>query len=112
MFFFSKGEDVVANDISAPVVLVVARRLGVVHEIVFPQDACAAFVVVHAPPSVTRAADVVNMVVANDGSELLSEGVNGTEIAEFGPAEVVQMAKLNGVTSRRSRLVTPCPTNA
>jgi hypothetical protein len=67
----AEGQDVVADDVLAAVVLVEAARLDAVDQVVFEQDARAAFVGVQPPAAVRIGVDVVEHVV---GTTVPSDG--------------------------------------
>ena len=107
-----KSEDVVSDDVPASVVLVIAAILRVVDEIVFPHDARAALVIIHAPAAVAQAADVVHVAAADDRARLRPERVHRAHVAQLRPAEMMQMAIFDGVARARRRPVAPSPPDA
>ena len=60
---FAKSEDVIADDILAPVVLMKAAVLGAVNNVVLKQDLAAAFVGIESPTAVRKARHVVTQVI-------------------------------------------------
>ena len=105
----AEGEDVVADDVFAAVVLVVAAGLGVVDEVVLHHDAGAALVVVQPPAAVIVGIDVVDDVVADGGAGRGAEGVDAAHVAQHAPAEVMDVVELDLVVVGRAGRVAPSP---
>ena len=108
----AEGENVVANDVFAAVVLVVAAGFGVIDEIVLHRDAGAALVVVQAPaaaPEKVVRVNVVDDVVADRGAGRGAQGVYAAHIAQYAPANMMNVVELDLVVMCRTRLIAPAP---
>ncbi len=106
------GQDVVADDVLAAVVLVVSPGLDAVDEVVLQDDAGTAFVVVQPPAAAAVAVvgvHVVNHVVADGGAVSQAQRVHAAHVAQHAPAQVMDVVELDLVLHRDRRRVAPAP---
>ncbi len=108
------GQNIIADDVVAAVVLVVSARLHAIDQVVFQHNAGTPFVIVQTPTTsavtVVRI-DVVDNVVADRGPFSQSQRVNASHITQDAPAQVMDMIELNHVVGRDGGCVAPTPTN-
>src|SRR2546425_6214791 len=111
LVFRSEGENVVANDIFAAVMLVKAGALAPVNHVVFEHDVRASFVGVKSPATVRVRPHVMNQIVAQDRSLLNSQRVNAAHVAEHALADVVKVIELDDVVPAGRFLIAPIPSH-
>src|SRR2546425_2685376 len=111
LVFRAEGENVVANDIFATVMLVKAGALAPVNHVVFEQDVGASFVGVKSPAAIRVRPHVMNQIVAQDRSVLNSQCVNAAHVAEHALADVVKVIELDDVVVAGRFLITPIPSH-
>src|SRR5437773_1730231 len=111
LVFGSEGENVVANDIFATVMLVEAGALAPVNHVVFEQDVGAPFVGVKSPAAVGVRLHVMDQIVAQDRSLLNSQRVNAAHVAEHTLADVVKVIELDDVVVAGRFLIAPIPSH-
>jgi len=106
---FAEGEDVVAYDIFASVMLVEAGALGAIDDIVLPNDIRAAFIRIQTPAAVGEGVDVVDQIVADDGAALDAQCIDSAHVAEHKLADVVHVIELDDIFAAGRLLVAPVP---
>jgi len=84
-----EGEQVVPDDVVAAVMLVESGVGAADGDIVFEQDAGAAFIGVEAPTAVTVTLDVLEEIVMDVGAGLGAEGVDAAHVAEAALSDVL-----------------------
>jgi len=108
----TEGEDVVAYEVLAPVVLVVPARLHIVDEVALEDDLGATLVVVEppaAPTIVIVRVDMVDVVVADRSAGRGAERVDTPHVAQHAPADVMDVVVVDGVVGGEALRVAPAP---
>lgn len=108
--FFAVGEDIVFDDIVPSVVLMEGSVADPVDEVVLKKDAGAAFVGVKAPSTIAGGENIVDVVVPDDRSFGLPEGVNAAHVAEDAVADVMEVVVFDTIAFGIAGSVSPNPT--
>ena len=106
-----EGEDVVADGVGFPIVLVEPTAVGTEHHVLLDQLVRAAFVRIDAPAAVAEAVDVVDSVRDQLGTRLNAEGLDATHVAEHALTNVRDLVPLNHIVMGLALAVSPCPAN-
>lgn len=107
---FAEGKDIIADNIFLAVMLVEGLALGVMADIIFNQDIRGALIGIDGPSTVVAAANIINMVSAQFGAGLFSQGVNSTHIGKQALADIVQFVIFHQVMMRGAGSISPDPT--
>src|SRR5438552_295881 len=75
-------EDVIAHNIRFAVMLMKASVSRAIDDIVFGEDAAAAFIKINSPPAVANTGNIVPEIVSDDRPGLIAKGVNATHVAQ------------------------------
>lgn len=108
--FFAVGEDIVFDDIVPAVVLMEGSVADPVDEVVLEKDAGAALVGVKAPSTIAGGEDIVDVVVPDDRSFGLPEGVNSAHVAEDAVADMMEVVVFDTIAFGIAGSVSPNPT--
>ena len=85
----AERQDVVFDEIVAPVVLVKSPVVNVVNEIIFKANPRASFIRIKPPSAITRRVNIVDDIVAHRSAFRFSEGINATHVAQDSIPEVM-----------------------
>src|SRR5688572_28027457 len=91
LVFRAEGENIVANDVVATVMLVKAGAFAAVNHVVFKDNAGASLIGVKPPAAIGVSSHVVNQIVAQDRSFLNSQRVNASHVADHSLADVMKV---------------------
>jgi hypothetical protein len=90
------NQDVVADHVLFPIVLVKTSALGVVDQIVFHRNAGAALVGIQSPAAVRVDVDIVKDVVADDCAFRRPQRINAAHVAQHAQAPAQNAARKPG----------------
>ena len=90
-------EDIVAHGVVPAIVLVVSGVRHVVDEVVLPDDALAAFVVVKPPAAIVGGADVIDDIVGDARPEARSQRVDAAHVGHDVLSDRIDAVKCHGI---------------